>query len=76
MRELGTNVGGEQSGHVILTDFELGDNYVVQKKNGSWNGVYVPAFPAGQPHPAVGPGVPAASSVTPGWAAASSTASW
>ncbi|HEX5270297.1 MAG TPA: hypothetical protein VFW33_07420 [Gemmataceae bacterium] len=51
--------GPEGNPNIILTDFELGSNFVYEEKNGSWNGVYVPAVPAGQANPAAGPGRPA-----------------
>jgi hypothetical protein len=34
--------------NIILTDFELCDNFVFEEKNGRWTGVYVPVVPAGQ----------------------------
>ncbi len=51
--------GPEGNPNIILTDFQLGDDYVIEKKNGAWTGVYVPAVPAGQPLPGAGqPGAP------------------
>ncbi len=40
--------GEEGNPNIILTDFELGQDFVIEKKDGSWHGVYVPAIPAGQ----------------------------
>src|SRR5262249_54516193 len=40
--------GPQGNPNIILTDFELCDNYVVEKKNGAWHGVYVPVVPAGE----------------------------
>jgi hypothetical protein len=51
--------GPEGNPNIILTDFELGDNFVYETKNGAWTGVYVPAFPADELKPA-GPGQPPA----------------
>jgi hypothetical protein len=50
--------GPEGNPNIILTDFELGDNFVCEEKNGRWTGVYVPAMPAGEAKPAAGPGRP------------------
>lgn len=52
--------GPEGNPNIILTDFELGDNYVYEEKNGVWQGVYVPATPTGEANAPVGPGRPAA----------------
>jgi hypothetical protein len=52
--------GPEGNPNIILTDFELGDNFVYETKNGAWSGVYVPAFPAGEVKPGAGPGQPPA----------------
>ncbi len=52
--------GPEGNPNIILTDFELGLNYVCETKNGSWTGVYVPAFPTGELKAGAGPGQPAA----------------
>jgi hypothetical protein len=50
--------GAEGNPNIILTDFELGDNYVYEKdsKTSRWTGVYVPAVPA---DPSAPPGAPA-----------------
>jgi hypothetical protein len=53
--------GPEGNPNIILTDFQLSDgDYVIQKKNGAWEGVYVPVVPAGQPQPGGAPGRPGA----------------
>jgi hypothetical protein len=52
--------GPDGNPNIILTDFELGDNFVYEEKDGRWTGVYVPAFPAGEPKAAGGPGQPPA----------------
>jgi hypothetical protein len=52
--------GPEGNPNIILTEFELGDNFVYETKNGSWTGVYVPAMPTGQAKPAMAPGQPQA----------------
>jgi hypothetical protein len=52
--------GPEGNPNIILTDFELGDNYVITEKNGRWNDVYVPAAPAGELNAGAGPGQPQA----------------
>jgi hypothetical protein len=35
--------------HVRVTDFVLAPNYVVEKKRGTWNRVWIPLLPADQP---------------------------
>jgi hypothetical protein len=52
--------GPEGNPNIILTEFELGGDFVIETKNGAWSGVYVPAFPAGEPKPVTGPGQPPA----------------
>ncbi len=55
--------GPEGNPNILLTDFELGDNYVISEdtKTHRWNGVYIPAFPPGEGKAGVGPGRPVAS---------------
>jgi hypothetical protein len=48
--------GPEGNPNIILTDFELGDNFVYETKNNRWTGVYVPAVPTGDPNAGAGPG--------------------
>jgi hypothetical protein len=45
--ELAANGPGDNI-HVTLTDFDFGDGYVVERKNGRWNRVWIPAFPDDQ----------------------------
>src|SRR5262249_23501112 len=40
--------GPEGNPNIILTDFELCDNYVITEENGRWKGVYVPIVPLGE----------------------------
>jgi len=44
--------------NIILTDFELCDNYVYKEENGRWNGVYVPVVPVGEGRQNGGPARP------------------
>jgi hypothetical protein len=44
--ELGERGPGDNI-HIVVTDFEVGNNYVVEEKNGRWNMVWAPLFPPG-----------------------------
>jgi hypothetical protein len=52
--------GPEGNPNIILTDFELGDNFVYKTENNVWKEVYVPAFPTGEANRGGAPGRPAA----------------
>jgi hypothetical protein len=43
--------GPEGNPNIILTEFELCDNYVCETKHGAWTGVYVPVVPADEASP-------------------------
>lgn len=45
--ELGAKGPGDNI-HVVVTDFEVGQNYVVEEKNGRWNMVWAPLFAPGK----------------------------
>jgi hypothetical protein len=47
--------GPEGNPNIILTDFELCENYVYQSENGRWKGVYVPVVPQGEGPQSGGP---------------------
>jgi hypothetical protein len=40
--------GPQGNPNILLREYELGDDCVINTRNGAWNGVYVPVFPAGE----------------------------
>jgi hypothetical protein len=47
--------GPEGNPNIILTDFVLCDNFVVEEENHRWKGVYVPVVPADEANRGAGP---------------------
>ncbi len=47
--------GPEGNPNIILTDFALCDNYVIEEENGRWKGVYIPVIPADEANLGGGP---------------------